>query len=51
MLVWVVDIMWKPLLFYELELLYNDNLIKCDTFLKNKNNFYFDGLLNLYYNF
>ena len=43
MLVWVVDIMWKPLLFYKLELLYNDNLIKCDTFLKNKNIFYFDG--------
>ena len=42
MLVWVVDIMWKPLLFYKLELLYNDNLIKCDTFLRNKNIFYFD---------
>jgi len=40
MLVWVVDIMWKSLLFYKLDLLYNDNLIKCDTILKNKNNFY-----------
>ena len=54
MLVWVVDIMWKPLLFYELELLYNDNLIKCDTFLKNKKIFYFDGyikfMLKLFYN-
>jgi len=45
MLVWVVDIMWKPLLFYKLELLYNDNLIKCDTFLKNKNIFYFNGYI------
>jgi len=45
MLVWVVDIMWKPLLFYKLELLYNNNLIKCDTFLKNKNIFYFNGYI------
>jgi len=39
MLVLVVDIMWKSLLLYKLVLLYNDNLIKCDTSLKNKNIF------------
>jgi len=37
MSVLVVDIMCKSLLPYELDLLYNDNLIKCDTILKNKN--------------
>lgn len=39
MSVLVVDIMCKSLLLYELDLLYNDNLIKCDTILKNKNIF------------
>jgi len=39
MLVWVVDIMWKSLLFYELDLLYIDNLIECESILKNKNIF------------
>jgi len=43
MLVLVVDIMWKSLLFYKLGLLYNDNLIKCNYFLKNKKYFLFDG--------
>jgi len=44
MLVWVVDIMWKPLLFYKLDLLYNDNLIKCESSdLKNKNSFILIG--------
>jgi hypothetical protein len=46
MLVLVVDIMCKSLLFYKLELLYNDNLIKCNTFLKNKKYFLFDGFIN-----
>lgn len=46
MLVLVVDIMWKSLLLCKLELLYKDNLIKCDTFLKNKKNFLFDGVSN-----
>jgi len=45
MLVWVVDIMCKPLLFDKLELLYNDNLIKCDSFLKNKKIFLFNGYI------
>jgi len=45
MLVLVVDIMWKSLLFDELDLLYNDNLIKCDTILKSKNIFYLMVLL------
>ena len=39
MSVLVVDIMCKSLLPDELDLLYNDNLIKCDTTLKNKNIF------------
>jgi len=43
MLVLVVDIVCKPLLFNKLDLLYKDNLIKCDTFLKNRKNFLFDG--------
>jgi len=47
MLVWVVDITWKSLLFYELDLLYNDNLIKCESALKNKKNFYFDGTFKI----
>lgn len=45
MLVLVVDIMCKSLLFYKLEFLYNDNLIKGDTFLKSKNIFIFNGLV------
>jgi len=45
MLVLVVDIMWKSLLFYKLDLLYNDNLIKCDTSLKSKKIFYLMVLL------
>jgi len=48
MLVWVVDIMWKSLLFYELDLLYKDNLIECDSILKNKNIFILMVYLNLY---
>lgn len=47
MLVLVVNITWKSLLFNELDFLYNDNLIKGDTSLKNKNNFYFMGRFNL----
>lgn len=39
MSVLVVDIMCKSLLPDKLDLLYNDNLIKCDTILKNKNIF------------
>lgn len=34
----------------KLELLYKDNLIKCDTFLKNKKNFLFDGVSNFWIN-
>jgi len=48
MLVLVVDIMWKSLLLCELVLLYNDNLIKCDTTLKNKNIFILMEMLKLY---
>lgn len=48
MLVLVVDIMWKSLLLYKLVLLYNDNLIKCDTSLKNKNTFILMEILNVY---
>ena len=39
MSVLVVYITWKSLLSDELDLLYKDNLIKCDTILKNKNIF------------
>jgi len=46
MLVLVVYIMWKTLLFYKLDLLYNDNLIKCEYFLKNKKYFLFDGIIS-----
>lgn len=49
MLVWVVDIMCKSLLFYKLDLLYKDNLIKCDTILKNKNISILMVLLKLYF--
>ena len=45
MLVLVVDIMWKSLLFYVLDLLCNDNLTECDTSLKNKIKFYLMVLL------
>jgi len=48
MLVLVVDIMWKSLLFYKLDLLCNDNLTKCDTSLKNKIKFYLMVLLIIY---
>jgi len=49
MLVLVVDIMCKSLLFYKLDLLYNDNLIKCDTTLKNKNIFILMACLKLWF--
>lgn len=48
MLVWVVDIMWKSLLFYKLDLLYNDNLIKCESALKNKKIFILMEYLKLF---
>jgi hypothetical protein len=49
MLVWVVDIMWKSLLFDELDLLYKDNLIKCETILKSKNIFILMVILKMYF--
>ena len=49
MLVLVVDIMWKSLLFYKLDLLCNDNLTECDTSLKNKIKFYLMVILIIYY--
>jgi len=49
MLVLVVNIMWKTLLLYKLVLLNNDNLIKCDTSLKNINIFILMAILKLYY--
>lgn len=48
MLVLVIDIMCKSLLFYELELLYKDNLIKCDTTLKINKILLFEGFITIF---